>query len=179
MKLIVLLVPFVFIFLQGCESLAVKEEDTGLSKKQEIIKKKIEEDDLRIGSTSTLLDNPNQWFDGFGLFDDNGENNFNVNSIAFKVALDKLSFMPLQSVDDSSGIIVTDWYSFNEENQRIKINLRVLNQELNDDSIIVVLFIQKYDGNKWVDLGTDEVRAMKIKKSILEEARKLQIASEL
>ena len=87
--------------------------------------------------------------------------------------------MPLQSVDDSSGIIVTDWYSFNEENQRIKINLRVLNQELNDDSIIVVLFIQKYDGNKWVDLGTDEVRAMKIKKSILEEARKLQIASEL
>ena len=87
--------------------------------------------------------------------------------------------MPLQSVDDSSGIIVTDWYSFNEENQRIKINLRVLNQELNDDSIIVVLFIQKYDGNKWVDLGTDEVRAMKIKKSILEEARKLQIDSEL
>tara|TARA_B100000963_G_C22252510_1_gene504864 strand:- start:38 stop:568 length:531 start_codon:yes stop_codon:yes gene_type:complete len=176
MKLFIPLILIIFIF-QGCENLAKKPDDSDLTAKQKIIKQKMEEDDLKIGSTSTLLDNPNQWLDPFGF--GGSDSDYEISSIGFKVALDKLSFMPLQSVDNNSGVIVTDWYSFNEENQRIKINLRVIDQELKDESIKVVLFIQEYDGNKWVDKGIDETRAQKIKKSILEESRKLQIASEL
>ena len=54
----------------------------------------------------------------------------------YSVALDKIDFMPLLSVDANSGVIVTDWYSFDAGETRIKINIRVLNEELNDDEII-------------------------------------------
>ena len=87
--------------------------------------------------------------------------------------------MPLVSVDISSGVIVTDWYSLDGGNQRIKINVRVVDEELSDDSLEVKLFKQIYENGRWVDLGQDDDQANKIQKSILEEARALQIASEL
>ena len=86
--------------------------------------------------------------------------------------------MPLVSVDISSGAIVTDWYSLDGGNQRIKINVRVVDEELSDDSLEVKLFKQIYENGRWVDLGQDDDQANKIQ-SILEEARALQIASEL
>ena len=87
--------------------------------------------------------------------------------------------MPLLSVDANSGVIVTDWYSFDAGETRIKINIRVLNEELNDDSLNVNLFKQMYENNIWVDKGIDIDQAEKIKKSILSTARSLKIASEL
>ena len=54
-----------------------------------------------------------------------------VNSITFNVALDKIGFMPLISVDSMSGVIVTDWYSLDDGQSRIKINIRVVDQEMN------------------------------------------------
>ena len=104
---------------------------------------------------------------------------FNTNSLAFNVALDKLSFIPLISADINSGVIITDWYSLGDGNQRIKINIRIIDQELNDTSISVSLFKQNYDGSRWVDEGQDQNQARKIRDSILQEARALQIASEL
>ena len=41
-----------------------------------------------------------------------------------------------------SGVIVTDWYSFDDGQSRIKINIRVVDQEMNDESLVVNLFTQ-------------------------------------
>ena len=100
-------------------------------------------------------------------------------SIVFETALDKLNFMPLASVDSNAGVIITDWYGINDNQDRIKINIRVINQTLDDNSINVTIFQQKFDGSKWVDTKTDGTQSEKIKNSILEDARKLQATIDL
>ena len=102
-----------------------------------------------------------------------------ASSIVFETALDKLSFMPLASVDSNAGVIITDWYGINDNQDRIKINIRVINQTLEDNSINVTMFQQKFDGSKWVDTTTDGMQSEKIKNSILDDARKLQATIDL
>ena len=93
--------------------------------------------------------------------------------------LDKISFMPLLSVDAMSGVIVTDWYSLDNGQNRIKINIRVVDQEMSNESVVVSLFSQSLDGDRWIDQGINLEQSLKIKESILSSARSLKIASEL
>ena len=102
-----------------------------------------------------------------------------VKSITFDVALDKIDFMPLISVDSMSGVIVTDWYSLDDGNTRMKINIRVVDQEMTDQSLNVSLFTQTLIEDRWVDNGINAEQSQKIKDSILSSARALKIASEL
>ena len=113
------------------------------------------------------------------LGDDAGSLAMTVDSLTFNVILDKLSFMPLASVDSASGIVITDWYAVEENELRIKINVRLLDSELTDNSISVQMFKQRFDGSKWVDQGLDTEKANKIKESILSEARSLKTAIDL
>ena len=87
--------------------------------------------------------------------------------------------MPLISVDSLSGVIVTDWYSLDDGQNRIKINIRIIDQEMTDDSVVVSLFTQSLDDNRWIDQGVNSDQSIKIKESILSSARSLKIASEL
>ena len=100
-------------------------------------------------------------------------------SVVYQVALDKVSFMPLSSVDSASGIIITDWYNIADNNLRLKINIRVTDENLSDSSMSVTVFKQSFDGQKWIDEGNDPDQALKIKNSILEEARVLQATIDL
>ena len=95
------------------------------------------------------------------------------------MALDKVGFMPLISVDSMSGIIVTDWYSLDDGQTRIKMNIRIVDQEMSDESVTVSLFTQTLDGDRWIDQGINSEQSLKIKESILTSARSLAIASEL
>ncbi len=110
-----------------------------------------------------------------------GESEFDasIDSLTFNVVLDKLSFMPLASVDSASGVVITDWYAVDANKLRIKINVRIIDNQLTDDSIVVQIFKQEFDGDKWNDLGLDNEQANKIKTSILSEARTLKSAIEL
>ena len=95
------------------------------------------------------------------------------------MALDKVGFMPLISVDSASGIIVTDWYSLDDGQSRIKMNIRVVDQEMTDESVTVSLFTQSLDGDRRIDQGINAEQSLKVKQSILTSARSLAIASEL
>ena len=164
--------------LVSCEQL--RSGDLLNTSREDVMEEKIENRDINLPSGSTILEEDG----GFklqNLFTGTSSNSyeFNTNTLAFNVALDKLSFIPLISADISSGVIITDWYSLGDGNQRIKINLRIVDQELDDTSINVSLFKQKYDGSRWVDQGQDKEQARKIRDSILQEARSLKVASEL
>ena len=170
------------IFLASCAQLTNSQNDQDIAKKtekQRSMETKIENKDYRLPKDSPLLKGEG----GFNLQDmlgfETAAENYSVNSILFSVALDKIDFMPLLSVDANSGVIVTDWYSFDAGETRIKINIRVLDEELNDNSLSVNLFKQMYENNIWVDKGIDTEQAEKIKKNILTTARSLKIASEL
>ena len=62
---------------------------------------------------------------------------------------------------------------------RIKMNIRVVDQEMTDESVTVSLFTQYLDGDRWIDQGINSEQSLKIKQSILTSARSLAIASEL
>ena len=148
------------------------------SEKQRIMTKKVEERDINLPEGSTILDGES----GFSLGDILGggsSSDYGLDSITFKVALDKISFMPLLSVDSMSGVIVTDWYSLDDGQSRIKINIRVVDQEMTDNSLVVTLFSQSLNEGQWIDQGINDTQSLKIKESILSSARELQIAAEL
>ncbi len=171
-----LLISIILFIVSACASL--KDYESGMESEDQM-SKKIEDRDINLPEGSTILDAERSGFDLGDLLGGRSSTDLSFNVIAFQTALDKLDFMPLVSVDISSGVIVTDWYSLDGGNQRIKINVRVVDEELSDDSLEVKLFKQIYENGRWVDLGQDDDQANKIQKSILEEARALQIASEL
>tara|TARA_B110000037_G_scaffold66688_1_gene81080 strand:- start:389 stop:958 length:570 start_codon:yes stop_codon:yes gene_type:complete len=62
----------------------------------------------------------------------------------WRASLDTLDFMPLASVNYGGGIIVTDWYSNNENsNESIKISIRFLTNEIRSDALDIKVFNKK------------------------------------
>ena len=179
MKISQILVLF-SLFLFSCAQLQDLSDDpqTYDSEKQKVLTEKTEDRDINLPPGSTILEE-GEGFTLLGALGLDSSVDFKVDLMTFNVALDKVSFMPLLSVDSSSGVIVTDWYSLDDGNSRIKINIRVVDQEMTNESLVVSLFTQSLDGNKWVDQGINPEQSFKIKESILSSARSLKIASEL
>ena len=174
-----LIFPLLLVFSVSCaqfQSLQDKPEQYE-SEKQRVMTEKAQDRDLNLPEGSSLIDGKS----GFTLSGVLGldSSNINVKSITFDVALDKIGFMPLISVDSMSGVIVTDWYSLDNGKNRIKINVRVVDQEMSNESVVVSLFTQSLDGDRWIDQGINSEQSLKIKESILSSARALKIASEL
>ena len=55
-----------------------------------------------------------------------GKFEFASSNPLWRAALDTISFMPLLSVDYGGGIIITDWYGEDNENDTIKISIQFL-----------------------------------------------------
>ena len=50
--------------------------------------------------------------------------------------------MPLALANYSGGIIVTDWYSDNSNNESVKISIRFLSNEIRSDALLLKYFIK-------------------------------------
>ena len=177
---ITLISTFLVIFLVSCaqiQSLQDEPEVTYKTEKQKNTARKLKEKDVNLPPGSTILD-PDAGFTLRGALGIDSVDTY-AKSITFDVALDKISFMPLLSVDSMSGVIVTDWYSIDEGQSRIKINIRIVDQEMTDESVAVSLFSQSLNDDRWIDQGINSEQSLKIKESILSSARSLKIASEL
>ena len=62
----------------------------------------------------------------------------------WRASLDTIDFMPLASVNYSGGIIITDWYSTNQNsNESIKISIRFLTNEIRADALDIKVFNKK------------------------------------
>ena len=62
----------------------------------------------------------------------------------WRASLDIIDFMPLASVNYSGGIIITDWYSTDENsNESIKISIRFLTNEIRSDALDIKVFNKK------------------------------------
>tara|TARA_A100001035_G_C27685629_1_gene455224 strand:- start:228 stop:779 length:552 start_codon:yes stop_codon:yes gene_type:complete len=91
----------------------------------------------------------------------------------WRASLDVIDFMPLSSVNYSGGIIITDWYSDNNNpNESIKISIRFLTNEVRSDALIVKIFSRKCINNlmncKFTE--TDGIMVNELKKEILKKA---------
>jgi hypothetical protein len=115
---------------------------------------------------------------GFRLIDKmkgkNGNTNFEFASSneLWRASLDIIDFMPIATANYSGGIIVTDWYSDNQNsNESIKITIRFLTNEIRSDAIDLKIFykICKNQNNCIVNERTNNL-AKELKKEILKKA---------
>ena len=66
----------------------------------------------------------------------------------WRASLDIIEFMPLTSANYSGGIIITDWYSNNNNpNETIKITIRFLSNEIRSDAVDINVFYKKCDAD--------------------------------
>ena len=103
--------------------------------------------------------------------------NIGVNSYLWRAALDTVSFMPLASVDPFGGVIITDWYTSQEsQNERLKLNVFILTEQLKAEGIRVRVFRQLRTAQGWVDSKVADDTARQMEDAVLTRARQLRIA---
>jgi len=61
----------------------------------------------------------------------------------WRASLDTLDFMPLLSVDYGGGVIITDWYGEENDNDAIKISIQFLSNEVRSDALNIKVFKKK------------------------------------
>jgi len=101
-----------------------------------------------------------------------------VNAYLWRASLDVLSFMPLVQTDSNGGVIVTDWYvNPNAANERMKLTVTILDQDLRADALRVAASRQVSQGGQWVDAPVQAATVQKLEEIILTKARDLRRGS--
>ena len=73
-----------------------------------------------------------------------GNFDFASSNELWRASLDTIDFMPLVSANYSGGILITDWYSDNQNsNESIKISIRFLTNEVRSDALDIKVFYKK------------------------------------
>ena len=94
----------------------------------------------------------------------------------WRATLNTLDFTPLSNVDYSGGIIITDWYSDeSNENKSIKVSVKFLTNEIRADGIDVDIFEKNCNQNQScavnkINSGLDQ----EIKIAILKNAAQIE-----
>ena len=102
-----------------------------------------------------------------GVFD------FASSNELWRASLDVIDFMPLSSVNYSGGIIITDWYSAEQNlNESIKISIRFLTNEIRSDALDIKVFNRTCNNNimNCKIQETNKVLVTELKKEILKKA---------
>ena len=91
----------------------------------------------------------------------------------WRASLDIIEFMPLSSVNYSGGIIISDWYSNDENNnESVKISIRFLTNEIRSDALDVKVFkkICKVNSGCKITESSEEL-IKELKRKILRTAK--------
>ena len=101
-----------------------------------------------------------------------------VNAYLWRASLDTINFIPLASADPFGGVIITDWYTPAETpNERMKVQVTILDRDLRADGVRVSVFKQTTSPKGgWVDAQVDPRTNIDIENAILTRARQLRIA---
>ena len=161
MRLIkILLLLQIIITLNSCGPLAYKKVDSRQisNDPDERVKKNIEE-----GKSFKLFDSEKKLSTTY---------EFASSNELWRATLDTIDFMPLTTANYSGGIIVTDWYSDNQNlNENIKITVRFLTNEIRSDALDLKIFYRNCDSsNKCKIIEKEGNLSKELKKEILKKA---------
>ncbi len=161
MRLIKILILLqLIISLNSCGPLAYKKVD---ARKVEWDPQKRVAKNLEEGRGLKLFDNEKK----FGTTYE-----FASSNELWRATLDIIDFMPLTTANYSGGIIVTDWYSDNQNlNENIKITIRFLTNEIRSDALDLKIFYRNCDSsNKCKIIEKEGNLSKELKKEILKKA---------
>ena len=117
-----------------------------------------------------------------GIMQNRGSTNYEFSSSnpMWRASLETLDFLPLTTVDYSGGMIITDWYSENNNNKEsIKITVRFLSNEIRSDSLKIIVHKKTctQDLNCSVSLISSNVIKDELRSTILRKAALFEKAS--
>ena len=82
--------------------------------------------------------------DAFGNNSKGGNFEFASSNELWRASLDTIDFIPIATANYSGGILITDWYSSDENsNESIKISIRFLSNEVRSDALNIKVFYKK------------------------------------
>ena len=103
-----------------------------------------------------------------------------VNAYLWQASLDTLSFAPLSQADSNGGVIVTDWYANPATpNERVKVTVSILDQDLRADALRVAASRQVMNGGQWVEAPVTAATVQRLEDIILTRARDLRRAASI
>lgn len=194
------LVSFVCFFLIGCNKNLTEEEKEELWSKAQTTGEIINRSGTPFNSAANkdlaLSDAQNRLTAGGGMLGKKGiftfgeQNNEDestissntigmpINAHLWKASIETINFMPLSSTDPFAGTIITDWFT-SEKNieERCKLNIFILGQELKTQNLKVLSFCQTLINNQWVNISPDEENNIRLENAILNKAKKLKLKS--
>ena len=90
----------------------------------------------------------------------------------WRATLDIIDFIPLASANYSGGIIITDWYSEDQNEESIKITIRFLSNEIRSDALNIKVFNKKCIDNLLSCKITEQdgILVKELKREILKKA---------
>ena len=156
----ILLVLQLIVSLNSCGPLAYKKVD---ARKVDWDPKKRVAKNLEEGKGLKIFDNERKLGTTY---------EFASSNELWRATLDTIDFMPLTTANYSGGIIVTDWYSDNQNlNENIKITVRFLTNEIRSDALDLKIFYRNCDSsNKCKIFEKDGNLSKELKKEILKKA---------
>lgn len=146
------------IFLSSCEALKYKPVDAKEfpPEPEKRVKKNLEE---------------GKGFRLFGNDEKGGNFDFASSNPLWRASLETIDFLPLTSANYSGGIIISDWYSGNSNDESIKISIRFLSNEIRADALEIKLFSKKCGIQSNCKITENNGQIVKdIKKKILKKA---------
>ena len=101
---------------------------------------------------------------------------FSTSNPMWRASLDILDFLPLSTVDYSGGVIISDWYTDDSnENQALKITIRFLSNTIQTNSLKVTVHKKKCSINQSCKVEVFQSRIQEeLVASILKKASILQ-----
>ena len=155
----ILIFSILLIFLSSCEALKYKKTGPG---------------EVPINAQDRVAKNIEEGR-GFRLFDTKkskgGNFDFASSNALWRATLDTIDFMPLVSANYSGGIIISDWYSGNNENEAIKITIRFLTNEIRADALEIKVFQKRCGVQSNCAITENDGEIVKdLKKNILRKA---------
>ncbi len=137
---------------------------------------------MTVASSSSSGGSPWYWPFGGGdsssTADSAGMPQLGVNSYLWRATLDTLNFMPLASADPVGGIIISDWYAAPEKpDERVKVNVYILDKRLRADALKVSVFRQVRNAAGWADAQVNPDTGLKLENAILSRARELRLST--
>ena len=101
---------------------------------------------------------------------------FSTSNPMWRASLDILDFLPLSTVDYSGGVIISDWYTDDSnENQALKITIRFLSNTIQTNSLKVTVNKKKCSINQSCKVEVFQSRIQEeLVASILKKASILQ-----
>ena len=101
----------------------------------------------------------------------NGPFLFASSNPLWRASLEAIDFMILSNVDYAGGVIITDWYSDESQNESIKITIKFLTNEVRSDALIIDIKKRTCDSNNRCSITKIENDLnFKIKRKILKQA---------